>query len=465
MLKFAEKYDDAVFPQLAVVTNTLAMKEIFQRELPGFIEGRLELHNVLLNQMRYEPGKKCHLNYQLVVKDLANGKTQRPLCFAMIEPGLPQNEAAANYAKALRHALFQPKVLPALHFLPKLNMILWGYPNDPKLRHLHRLTNRENLKEVVQSLWPFLHLPPEAKLRRIFTKRIKYVPRDRCTLRHRLLFEGAAPLVLYSKMLNPKTNGELIFKTMQTLWHAPVCQAGGLLIPEPLFFAPEMNAIFVRGLKGKNADDHLNELDLDETAAQIGAGLAGIHQCQIAGLPARGDEHVIAEAAEAVEILSNFNPAYRPRVEALALALREKYAGLPSLPPAPIHSAFRLSQFLVVDGKLALIDFDDFVQGNPIADVASFVAHLLYLPLKGESAKDGLAPERGRAAIRRFCRAYAAAAPWGLPNDILIWQTAAHLLGKQAKKCIRLAKENHAKKVDQLLNWAAAILSGSERLV
>jgi len=350
--------------------------------------------------------------------------------------------------------------LPALYFLSELNMIVWAYPNDPKLKQLYRVARKDSLTKIINEHWDSLRVPPEAKLKNINTRRIKYVPRDRCTLRHTLFFDGAVKMVIYSKTLNRKTDGELIFKTMQALWSSPVCQSGEFLIPEPLFFARDLNAIFVRGLEGMNADDHLVELDLDRVAAQIGAGLAGIHQCHIAEIPHSTADHVMAQAVEAEAILGKFDAAYLPRVETLITALREKYPQLTPLPPAPIHSAFRLSQFLVVDGKLALIDFDDFVLGNPMADVASFVAHLLYLPLKGE-----LTVERSRSAIRHFCSTYAAAAPWGLPNEVLIWQTAAQLLGKQAKKCIRLAKENHAAKVDQLLNLAIAILDGKEKLV
>jgi len=456
MSKFFAKSADAVFPQLATVTDPHAMKEVFQREFPGFVEGRLELHKVGLMQIRYEPGKKCHINYRLQIKDLTTGKMQRPICFATVEAN---GEAAAKFAAAARDVEFQPKLLPAVHFLRELDTIIWAYPNDPKLRQLPRLTCKKSLEKILDKHWDSLRLAAETKLERLTTRRIKYVPRDRCTLCHRLFFGDGKSLVIYSKTLNRKTDGELIFKTIQTLWNSPVSRSGEFLIPEPLFFARDLNAIFVRGLKGMNADDHLGELDLDQVAVQIGAGLAGIHQCRLAGTPPATDDHVMAQALEAEAILGKFDATYLPRVEALTTMLREKYPQLPLLPPAPIHSAFRLSQFLVVGDKLALIDFDDFVLGNPIADVASFVAHLLYLPLKGD-----LTVARSRSAIRHFCATYAATAPWGLPKEVLIWQTAAQLLGKQAKKCIRLAKANHAEKVDQLLNLAIAILDGKEKL-
>jgi hypothetical protein len=158
--------------------------------------------------------------------------------------------------------------------------------------------------------------------------------------------------------------------------------------------------------------------------------------------------------------LVDFDPAYKPRVEAFYERLWGNVDGLTQVAPTPIHSAFRLSQLLLVDGKFALIDIDGFVLGNPIADVGSFVAHLLYVPLKS-----GITFQQSLSAIRIFCRSYAERAPWGLPPDVLAWQTAAHLVGQHARQCIRREKENYRSKVDQLLNTATKVLSGKLSLM
>ena len=209
------------------------------------------------------------------------------------------------------------------------------------------------------------------------------------------------------------------------------------------------------GLQGENADECLADLDLNGVAATIGAGLAGIHQCHIEGLRPQTEQHALAQLDNAKTRLSHFDAVYKPAVEAIVMALQEKHPGLTRLAPAPIHSAFRLSQWLVVEGKLALIDFDTFLLGNPISDVACFVAHLLYLSIKGK-----LTAERSRLAIHHFCRAYAEHAPWGLPDDVLAWQTALHLVAEQAPKCLRLAKKNYRHTVEQLLRLAVEVMNG-----
>ena len=457
MAYVAKLPDDAQFPQLRIITDTNAVKEVFQHQLPGFVEGRFRIDDLVLNDFRYAPGEKCRVSYKLQVKDTVTGEEGHQDLFGVIEPN---SDIEAKYIKARRETHAQPRFGPAVFWLPDLKMILWGFPNDPKLKQLPQLLNEGALTELLRQHWPAFGFPAAVQLANVATDVVKHVPQDRCTLRHTLHCTGAEDLVIYSKTFAPKVNGALIYNVIRTLWEAPVCRSGEIVIPAPLFFEAGMNTMFLRGLHGSNADDNPAALDLDRLAAESGVALAGIHHCPIAGLASRSDQFALSQVAESEEVLVNFDVAYKPRLQALINIMQEKYPGLTPIPPAPMHGAFRLSQMLLVGDKLALIDFDDFWLGNPISDVASFVAHLLYLPLK-----DKLTPERSRSAIRHFCRAYAGRASWGLPTDVLAWQTAAQLVGKQAKKCIKLAKKNYRNTVDHLLSLAADILAGKVELM
>ncbi len=457
MANVAKLPDDVQLPELRIITDTKVVKEVFQHRLPGFIEGRLRIEDLALNDFRYAPGEKCRVSYKLQVRDMLTGDEGSQDIFGVIEPN---GGAEAKYANARRETHIQPKFGPALFELPELNMVLWGFPNDPKLKQLPRLWDDGTLLELLKQYWHVFNLPPSAKLVNVTTKLIKHAPEDRCTLRHTLHLEGASEVVAYSKIFAPATSGALIFKTIRTLRQAPVCQSGEILIPEPLFFDAEMNVIFMRGLEGVNADENPATLDLDRIAQECGVALAGIHQCHLPDLPSRSEEYTMSHVLEAEEMLGCLGADYKPRLEAITAALRGKYPGLAQVAPTPIHSAFRLSQLLLVDGKIALVDFDDFQLGNPISDVASFVAHLLYLSLKGK-----LTLEQSRSAIRHFGRAYAGRAPWGLPKEVLAWQTAAHLVGKQAKKCLKLAKKNYLYTIVQLLSMAVEILADNMSLI
>jgi hypothetical protein len=146
-------------------------------------------------------------------------------------------------------------------------------------------------------------------------------------------------------------------------------------------------------------------------------------------------------------------------VVAIEAELERRWPALTTLAATPIHGAFRLTQVLRVGEKIALVDFDGFLLGNPISDIGSFVAYLLYLPYKGL-----ISAAQSRSAIHSFCQAYAEKAPWGLPADLFQWYTAAYLLGREVKKCLgkstKPAKRDYQSMIGPLLEMAEGILAG-----
>jgi aminoglycoside phosphotransferase (APT) family kinase protein len=187
--------------------------------------------------------------------------------------------------------------------------------------------------------------------------------------------------------------------------------------------------------------------------------LAEIHQCAINGLPVGAEQGIMAKVVEAETLLADFDAELGSRVKAISEKLAAKRSSLTKIAPRSIHGAFRLSQLLRVTSGLALVDFDAFQLGNPMEDVGGFVAYLLYRPMKGK-----LTQQQSRSAIRHFCRAYAERSPWGLPKDVLAWQTTAHLVGKHAKRSVKTMKKNVRQLVEQLLRTAVDILDGKTSL-
>jgi len=427
------------------------MKGIFQRQLPGFAEGRLEVERLKITDLSYKPGKKCRISYDIQVRDIVNGASARQTFAAEVEPN---GGAEAIYSETQKHDQYTPQYGPAIHLLPELKMVLWGFPNDPVLSNLPELWDRKILSDFISRHLRDFGLPEKAVLLDVQTDRVKYVVGERCTLRHTISFENADGLIIYSKSLNDKQKAERIFATVRTLWESEVCRSGKIIIPEPFLFDPRLKAIFVRGLNGLNADNDLNMINVKSAATTIGHVIAKIHQSVITDLPTRSDQYLISQLDKTTGIIGEEKAARSSRIAALAKTLKETSSGLTPVAPTPIHGAFRLSQLVLVHERFALIDFDGFSMGNPISDVASFVSHLLYLQVKGV-----LTREDSLVGVRQFCRTYKKTAPWGLPTDVLVWQTAAHLVGKQAKRCLKRGKTNRGRTVDRLLNLCEDILS------
>jgi len=441
---------DPNFPQLQVITDALAMKDRLQREFANFDGGALHIHDLRLLQMRYKPGKKCEVCYEVYCSDLKSGKSGQQIFSGVMAP---QSKLADRFARAQNQPQLPPQFGPAVHLLPDLGLLLWAFPNDSHLPQLPRLLASASRLALLRAREAEINLDHAATLIADQVELVKYSPFDRCTLRHHLRFSDGSTAVLYSKTFNHKTAASGLLATMQALWQSPLCQSGAFIVPRPLFCEAELNTLFMSALQGTNLDDHLEGLDLDHIAARLGAGLAGLHQCRLDHLPQQSPKQALAELAKAEQLIVSYDVTHQPLLTSLMHTLRAQHDYLPAMPATPIHNGFRISQCLLVDDRLAVIDFDDFQRGHPLVDVASFVAHLLYLPLR-----DKLTTAQSETAIRHFCRSYAQAAPWGLPPSAFAWHTAAQLVTKQATKCITLGKKDHARKVSHLLQLANAIL-------
>lgn len=450
---------DERLPNLPTAANAEAMREIFQRELPDFAAGGHQILGVSIKQFDHRPGHKVEALYMLHYREGQAGAMKRLILFSLI---LPADIAAAQYEAARERRYARPALGPALQFFPELGMLLFGFPNDPRMKGLSRVFDEAALAEILRAHWERLRVNADYALQSSDTEIVKYVPQDRCTLKHTLALRKnghAEELVLFSKTYGKKTAGRPIYEVMSALWNAPVCQSGDLIVPEPLFYERDLNAIFQRGLPGAHAIDLLDRIDLNEVAAQSGAALAGLQQSAVPTGNFRARQGELAEFEDGMRVLLRYEASYDARLERMYEELWQRLPGLTPLASVPTHGAFRLPQLLLVENKIALLDFDGFMAGDPMMDAGSFIAHLFYLVVKGELE---LAP--GRAAIASFVQAYEARAPWGLPRDVLQWFVAVTLIAKQAKKCVKLAKENHAVKVGQLAAFAEAVLRGEESL-
>src|SRR2546422_1075927 len=150
--------------------------------------------------------------------------------------------------------------------------------SDPVLRHVRLLSDNTYLSRRLQEHWGSLELPAGTTLDGITTRVVKFAPKRRGTLRHELHFGGGRSAVIYSKTFSDAVLCASVLRNIDILWKAEVCRGEELMIPRPLFCVDETNTIFLQGLEGGNAHEHLGELDVDEAAGRIGRWLAGIHQ-------------------------------------------------------------------------------------------------------------------------------------------------------------------------------------------
>jgi hypothetical protein len=457
MVNISNMRADDVFPQLEMITSGDSVRQILQRELPVFASGKYSLDFVKIERFQYKPGKSCSICYRLEVSALGNGPVNAPVLFGLLDG---KGRARSMYEREISRVSFTPELVPPVHYVDEFDMVLWGFPNDPYMKHLHQLFDAKAFSAVLGRHARALGLGGDPHFPALATRVAKYVPGVRCVLEHRAWSDterrGAPLMHLYSKTY-ADGRGEKIFDNMEQLWRCNGRRAGTLDMPEPLFFDQEHGAIFARPIPGSHVIDHLDELHLPSLAPRLGPLLASIHSSGLADLPPLLPDETLRNLRKADATLVVSHPEFEERLTKTVKQFEERLPDTYGMPTTPLHGAFRLSQVLICNDRLVLLDFDGLRAGNPISDVGSLCAHLLY-----QSVKGALTLRQSRAGIATFCAAYREFAPWGLPEPALHWFTAAELIAKHAKKMVKRGKKQRQQRIEDLLTLAENVLAAKE---
>jgi len=459
MVNIPKMRTDEVFPQLGTITSCDSVREVLQRNLPPFSKGEYTIESVKIDRFQYKPGKTCSVCYRLEVSTPGNESVTAPLLFGLLDG---KGRARAHYDRELQRVSFTPEIVPPIHYIEELDMVLWGFPNDPKMKYLHELFDTEAFSALLGRHAEALGLGENPHFPALETRIAKYVPGGRCVLEHWAWSDkqrrGAPLLHLYSKTY-ADGSGVKIFDTMEKLWRSERRREGTLGMPEPLFFDEKHGAIFQRPIEGSHIIDKLDELDLPKLAPRLGTLLAAIHRSELQDLPPMQPLEGLNNLHKAYSILSSSQPETLERLSDVVKRIEAQLPDTYGLPTTPLHGAFRLSQVLISDDRLVLLDFDGLKAGNPVSDVGSLCAHLFYQSVKGE-----ITLEESRRSIETFCAAYREATSWGLPEAALRWFTANELIAKHAKKMVKRGKKQSQQKIEDLLTLADHVLSGKELL-
>lgn len=457
MVNIPKMRADEAFPQLSTITCGDSVREILQRELPVFATGEHSIDFVKIERFQYKPGKSCSICYRLEVSASDNEPLNSPVLYGLLDG---KGRARSLYEREVDRISFTPELVPPIHYVDELDMVLWGFPNDPYMKKLHELFDAKAFSALIGRHAQALGLDDHREFRVLETRVAKYVPGVRCVLEHRAWSdserEGEPLLHLYSKTYADR-RGEKIFDTMEQLWRCDGRREGTLDMPEPLFFDPDHGAIFQRPIPGSHIIDHLDELDIPNLAPRLGPLLASIHRSDLTDLQSLLPDESLRNLRKAHTILASSHPEFGDRLANMVNQIEERLPDTYGLPTTPLHGAFRLSQVLICDDRLVLLDFDGLRAGNPVSDVGSLCAHLLYQTVKG-----ALTLPQSREGIATFCAAYRAVAPWGLPEPALRWFTAAELIAKHAKKMVKRGKKQRQKKIEDLLTLAENVIAAKE---
>jgi hypothetical protein len=399
---------DPAVPSLPSLLDPQAMATVLERSLrPG-----AEVDDLRITRVDYRPGSGATVTYAVSAVD------RRHVAVATAGPAGCSEAVRVPARLAIARALgADPAVARPLTYDVGLGALVHWYPLDLALPVLAK---------------------PRAELLRLVSR--AGVPAERAA--------GPAETLLYRPGQRAVLRlGGVVLKAYadDTAFRAGVDGlriAAGLGLPR----GPRLHGAFADlrltvqpALEG----EPVPRIRADKVAPVAGQMLRVLHDAAVPGLPVSTPEALLADARASAALVAAIAPGLARRAFDV-LALLEEYApDEAELELVPSHGDFNVSQFLEVDGALAVLDFDEACLAPAALDAASYAANVV----GGREGDLGHA----RHALDALLGGY------GARPAHLDWYLAALLL-RRARNPFRLHKRRWPKRIAHMLAAAEEVL-------
>lgn len=372
------------------------VRHLLQHALPDVANHRVKIDGLRVVSARRNASRRrdphpLTLCYELDVHDELTGTLGKRRYYAKVF----RDGASAGAAPASR----------ALH-LPQLDMLLWAWPDDPGLPQLSAL------------------LDPGQTLRwwgepaqRVCA--LRYVPEWRATLRYTRTTHatpGQASKHLFAKTFGNES-GAAIYRRFVHFWDLARSDARAPLVAQPLGYSAETRTLWQAQAAGKPLLQALASPAVPLLAEGLAYAIAMVHASPpaLAGEPPRDTAYWLTEIHRRRKKITRAVPDLAGRAARVTDVMAQAALQLPPHAPAVIHGDFHADQIWVDGERIVLFDFDEFVLGDPMEDLAEFVTKL-------STDADGA------ALGRQLVRAYRRISPQQFCKTRLQWHLALQQL-------------------------------------
>ncbi len=368
--------------------------------LPGlalaFNPGRLGLPEAELLKLRYKPGASCLLLY-----GRPSAVPSRPLYYMKVFTPARARVAAAKWAS--RPDRSEGSVATTLDFREH-GILVFGFPNDARMRRLPHLVDAKRLKRDVAHTCPELLSNGErVSGKQTLIEVLRYKPERRAVARldFGLVDERTGSRrrrLLFGKQYGDRSPAEVAARLEEV-----GRKARGFLVTRVAGVSAVTGTIFLEAARGDSLCASLESPSPSPSGPfrAAGAALAAFHRSSLQ-FPRRRDGRVADRGlVDAACVISRLLPAERDRV----LALGRRLSAMRREPRSavPIHGDFYDRQVFVNGDEVTLLDLDEAAMGDGADDLANALAHLDLRVAQGT-----LPPERAAAAGRALIEGYGA---------------------------------------------------------
>ena len=246
--------------------------------------------------------------------------------------------------------------------------------------------------------------PVDMKLSAIRVARHK--PGRRCVLEYDLGLErrGAPPeaLTLIGKV-RARRYGNADYRRLHAVWSAGFQDDSpdGVSVPEPLGVLPRFRMSLQRKVAGELCTSALLKPDGVTLAVRIAEANHKLHRANVPTDRDHGMNDELRILHQHLPLVARARPEWRTRLARILRACDELGARVPAPRLGGIHRDFYSGQVIVDKGRLWLLDFDLYCQGDPALDIGNFLGHITEQSLRTFGTPTALV-DREKAMEDRF---------------------------------------------------------------
>jgi len=254
--------------------------------------------------------------------------------------------------------------------LPDLDLVVWRFPEDPRLPTLPTLVAPGAAARVLPpGVRDVLGLPAGVEPR---VTVVRYQPEASITLRLEAGFDSAP--AVFAKHLAEGDVAE-IGARHQALWSMSDPRRG-LRIAEPLAVDPARGVLWTRGVGGLPLTESVAADGLPTATRPLGAMLAALHATPVTTTDEVGVDALLVEARKKADKLVRAHPAIAPLVADLVTTATRRRDDIVRARVGALHGDFHLDQLVSSQHGPVLVDLDAMVHGPPELDLAEFLVDL-----------------------------------------------------------------------------------------
>jgi len=257
----------------------------------------------------------------------------------------------------------------------------------------------------------------------------------------------------YAKVYSREQNGQQTYQVLRALWDEASAGGVGFTVGRPIAYLSDLRTLLQGEAPGTslwNIILHQKE-EVTPAVRKAAKALATLHLSNVVAPQRRLLRDEAADLKERGKDLQRVCPHLATEIErtvgAVVTSLVEE------TPATPIHGDLTLDDILVNRDILALIDLDEFAQGDPLLDVTEVLAYLVFMPLYS-----AIPPDYARTTARAFCEEYFAHAPEAWRPRLPVHYAAAVL--RLATGWFLIQAPDWPDKIEGLINEAKDSLEG-----